>query len=61
MDKNTIKYLIASSVYAIIMIIVNTLMNNKTYNTFGYIADFLTYAFAFAVLLIFIQIFRAKK
>ena len=61
MDKNTIKYLIASSVYAIIMIIVNILMNNKTYNTFGYIADFLTYAFAFAVLLVFIQMFRAKK
>ena len=42
MDKNTIKYLIASSVYAIIMIIVNILMNNKTnsYRKKGAIAPF---------------------
>lgn len=61
MDKSTIKYLIASSIYAIIMIVFNIFMNNKTYNTFGYIVDLITYAFAFAVLLVFIQMFKAKK
>lgn len=60
MNKTTIKYLIASSVYAIVMIIFNVFINNKTYNTFEYIVDFITYAIAFAALLLFVQLFMAK-
>lgn len=61
MNKDAIKYLVASTVYSFVMIVFNQFVNGKNYTTFEYMIDFIMYAIAFAVLLVFVQLFRTKS